>query len=446
VIRRLLGMLLLLGIAGAAAGQETDGFRIESITVDGGRREATAAIVVEESRLTAGRVWTERELREAVYRIRRLPFIVRADFALRRGTARGLYALAITVEETRPFFFSRQAELVSTSPERVSFALGYGLSGGVNLRNSGTAGARLFVGSRNVLFGSADINEGLQAGYSRYGLFGRGGSLTVSLAHHTFCCNHEVLPLALDPAFVTWSTESGDTGTLSIVLPLTGNQSLRAAASLSRRDAASRRSLLDDPGIDAQTFFSGERRETRQAEIKWLYDTADDPLFPTQGFTLSGGVELTQQTVPVRTAGQTIFDRAALQSDSRLVALAATARRSWPLTPRQAVSVGGRLAVGRSTIDHLVLADGSAQGAVDLNSVETAVEARYSASLWGFEKTRDHGDLRAEMVVRAGYETVSPAVSKPLTQISLGPSIAFRNGWGIFRAAFTYLNLQRSRR
>jgi hypothetical protein len=447
MIRRLLCALLFLLAAGAALAQEAGRFQIESITIEGGRREATRGIVIEESRLTTGREWTERELREAIYRIRRLPFIVRADFVLRRGSARGLYALAITVEETRPFFFSREADLVATSSERISTSLGYGYGRGTNLDSRATAGARLFVGARNVLFGSANNDEGFQAGYTRYGLFGRGGSATVSLAHSSFCCSHEVLPLALDPGAVVWSVESGDTAALSVLLPLSGNQSLRGAASVSRRDAASRRGLFDALFTAQPTFLAGERRESRRAELKWFYDTADDPLFPTQGVTVSGGVELAQQTVPVKRPDTSIFDRADFESDARLLALAATGRKSWPLSPRQSVSLGGRVTVGRSTIDHLQLADGSIlREPVDLDSVETSVEARYSASLWGFAKTRDHGDLRAEAFVRAGYETTSPSFGGPITQISAGPSIAFRNAWGLFRVAFTYLDIQRSRR
>jgi hypothetical protein len=447
MIRRLLCALCLLLPAGAALSQEAGGFQIESITIEGGRREATQGIVIEESRLRTGRMWTERELREAIYRIRRLPFIVRADFALRRGSARGLYALAITVEETRPFFFSQDADVVATSSREISAALGYGYDGGANFHNGGTAGARLFAGARNVFFASANIDEGLQAGYTRYGLFGRGGSLTVSLLHSSFCCSHEVLPLALDPGAVVWSVESGDTAALSVVLPLTGNQSLRGVAAVSRRDAASRQDLFASLFADQPTFLAGERRESRRAELKWFYDTADDPLFPTQGVTVSAGIELAQQIVPVKTEGASIFDRADLESDARLLALAATARESWPLSPRQSVSVGGRVAVGRSTIDHLQVADGTIlREPVDLDSLETSIEARYSASLWGFEKSRDQGDLRAEAFVRAGYETTSPSFGGPVTQLSAGPSLAFRNGWGVFRLAFTYLDLRRSRR
>lgn len=49
MIRRLLCALLLLLPAGAALSQES-GFKIETITIEGGRRPATEEIVIEESR------------------------------------------------------------------------------------------------------------------------------------------------------------------------------------------------------------------------------------------------------------------------------------------------------------------------------------------------------------------------------------------------------------
>jgi hypothetical protein len=437
VIRRLLCALWLVAWPAAAAfGQATarEGFRIETITVEGERRPATQGIVIEESRLVTGREWTERELREAIYRIRRLPFIVRADFTLRRGTARGLYALVVTVEETRPFFFARAAEFVSTSPEPVAEALGYGFGSGVNLRNAGTAGGRLFVGSRNALFASVDSNEGLGVGFTRYGLFGRGGRATLTLSS-PLCCLREVLPLGLDPGLVVWSMDEAKHATLAIDVPLAGNHSLRTSLSWLRGGASIRRGLLDDFSHDQ--FFSGhDDLERRQAEVKWFYDTADDPLFPARGVTVSAGLELSQQKSPAPGA----------ETEARLLAAAATGRKSWALSPRQTVSLGGRMAAGRSRIENLVTDGRILPKAVDLDSLETSVEARYSASLWGFEKTRNLGDLRAEMFVRAGYETTSPSFGGPVTQLSAGPALVFRNPWGVFRAAFTYLSLQRSRR
>lgn len=440
-------LLLLLLVPWGAAAQKADGFRIETITVEGGRRAATQGIVVTESQLTTGKAWSERELQEAVYRIRRLPFIVRADFTLRRGTSRGLYELVITVEETRPFFFSVDTELFSVAQETAARSLGYAGST-TYLKSSGTAGARLFAGAHDVLFGLVDSNAGLEAGYTHYGLFGRGGSVTFSVARHLFCCQYEAVPLGLDPDLVTWSTKNGTSAAASVTVPLAGNQSLRVAASWSRREPSSRLGLLTSSLDESQSFGANESWTSRQGEIKWFYDTADDPLFPSRGVTFSGGVELADLAAPVRQPGSSYRDNLVQQSRSRQAALAAAGRRSWSLSPGQTLSFGGRLALGRSRIEHLLTPDRVLQEAVDLDTLEASVDARYSAALWGWEKIRELGDLRFELGARYGYESTSPhfaGVGGPVRQLTAGPSIVFRNGWGVFRFGFSYLNFQRSK-
>lgn len=77
-------------------------FLIETITVEGVGREAARGIIVAESLLQEGESYSEDELRKAVYRVKRLPFVVEADFSLKKGSERGAYELVITVEETKP--------------------------------------------------------------------------------------------------------------------------------------------------------------------------------------------------------------------------------------------------------------------------------------------------------------------------------------------------------
>ena len=47
---------------------------------------------------------SEGDLQQALHRIERLPFVVSADFALRRGSERGRFALVVKVVETMPVF------------------------------------------------------------------------------------------------------------------------------------------------------------------------------------------------------------------------------------------------------------------------------------------------------------------------------------------------------
>ena len=94
---------LLLAAAGLARADEPVRFLIESISIEGARY-SSPRILIAESRLTEGRSYSEAELRDAMFRIKRLPFVLHTDFRLAKGTERGRYVLVIAIEETKPLF------------------------------------------------------------------------------------------------------------------------------------------------------------------------------------------------------------------------------------------------------------------------------------------------------------------------------------------------------
>src|SRR5688572_16956050 len=59
-------------------------FLIEKIVVEG-PKPAPANIVRAETLLKEGELYTEEQLRQAVYRVHHLPFVLDASFALRKG-------------------------------------------------------------------------------------------------------------------------------------------------------------------------------------------------------------------------------------------------------------------------------------------------------------------------------------------------------------------------
>jgi hypothetical protein len=107
-IRSFLSLALLVLAALPAAAQEepppeTARFLIETISVEG-PKEAAANIVKAETLLRPGETYTETQLRLAIYRVHRLPFVLDANFALRKGSRRGAYELVISVQPARWFF------------------------------------------------------------------------------------------------------------------------------------------------------------------------------------------------------------------------------------------------------------------------------------------------------------------------------------------------------
>jgi len=396
--------LLLLGTAFPTLAQ-TPGpprFLVEEILVEGTRRDAVREIVAAESLLRPGREYSEQELREAVYRVKRLPFVVDAEHSLRPGGEQGRYQLVITVEETHLGFYSidyagfydGDDRNVQPGEDRVSWG------------GSATAGGRWFLGSQGLLFGSVlgFEDEGpvsAQAGYTRYNLFGHGGFGSIALSAN------------LDE-------DRGDAYqvSFSMGLPIVGNHSLRADLAW---------------GEAKDEFFETSfRREERRLGLAWIYDTTDDPLFPTSGTRVTGDAGYSRE--------EDEFDRSSFFPDAKTSfdswSLGLVGRRHWALTHRQSVSTEAGASWSES--------DDSG----DFGTFEqwtTGVALGHSMDLWGFEKTERFGDFRWENRVDV-FRNHFDSIFSSGTSIDgrLTTSLVFRNAWGLIRVSFIYVdNLQR---
>lgn len=427
--------------------EQLPGFLIQTIAVEGTQREASRSLLIEESLLEPGRTYSERELREAVYRIRRLPFVLSADFSLRRGTERGTYELVIAIQETTRFFFGREENFLSIPDDAASEALGYSRYSAVKPEHQGLAGLRLFAGARNVVFGSMG-SDGLQAGYTRYGLFGTRAVATLGVAQ-TFCCPREVFPLGIDPDVTAITTGESTRYSAAVAIPLAGNHSVRTSLSWSRSEPDNLQFFFGEAG--RKRFFGRESEFHRlQLDLKWVYDNSDDPLFPSDGVTLAAGLEVSDRRMSDTVfeevlAPYVIFVETLPDSRATLVAVAASGQKTWPLTPRQAASANLRMAVGRSSLDTAWIGD--QLRTQDVTALEVTTGLRHSLSLWGFERSRRFGDLRLETTADYGYEALTPRLGVgSVGRFRLGTSVAFRNRWGLFRVGFTYLDFNGGRR
>lgn len=423
-------------------------FLIQAITVEGTRREASQGILLEESLLEPGHAYSERELREAVYRVRRLPFVLSADFSLRKGSERGTYELVVTVQETTRFFFGREQTYLAIDDDPASYALGYTPEQTLKPEQKALAGLRLFVGARGVAFAALSQDTGIQAGYTRYGLFGTRAVATLG-ASKNYCCPREVFPLGLDPDVTTMTTRESTRYTAAAAMPLAGNHSVRTRLTWSEGEPSTRRSFLRDPGLDREFGFHSDFSRL-QLDLKWVYDNTDDPLFPSDGVTLSAGLEMsdlemTDQVLEyfgtpppqARPAGE--LPDGLPDSKAHLLAVAVSGQKTWPLTPRQAVSASVRTAVGRSNLQEVLIGDELVSE--DVTALEVTAGFRHSVSLWGFERARRLGELRLETTANYGYEALSPRIGAgSVGRVQVGTSLAFRNRWGLFRLGLSYLN------
>ena len=452
-------LLLLLFIALPAWGQEeepstlqeTDRFLIEKITVEG-PKQAAANIIRSETLLREGGTYSEEQLRLAIYRIHRLPFVLDASFALRRGSRRGAYELVIEAKPARWFFFDTSIHAFQFGEPldlEDSFTTDPSMKSSTTLQ--GLVGARLFVGRSGVLFGALDSEEGIQAGFTQYDLFHRGILASAGYSRNA-CCVREVLPLALDPTFSSWSFQSSEKFSLGVAIPLGRRQSVQISLSERRGDAGTRRSVLlvDSPPGQITTFQGRGTLDYRRAEVKWVYDTSDDPLLPTRGYSLSAGLEAarfdSQNLVerrfdppPSQGFQETVFP----PSHAEDLVAAVSWIRHWPVGQRQTLSLTSRLFQGRSRLENLVLpAQDRVVESLDLNTVGGSVGFQHAMTLKRTRKASNFTDLRLETGVEMGIESnrldLGPS---PLRRFAASVGLVFRNQWGRVRATFSYLDL-----
>ena len=454
VVRRaLFGALLLLASPALQAQEEPARFLLERITVSGAR-EAAGRIVEAETLLREGQSYSEAELAQAVSRIQRIPFVLDAEFSLRKGSERGAYELLIQVEEARRLFFDHSIR-------------GYYLPQPLDLDESitndeqdlaasftGIVGFRQFIGRSGVVFAALDSSEGVQVGFTRYDLFGRGivASVGYSGLLPDFCCADEVVPYGLDPTFVSWSW--GDTGQrLSVALgvPLSQKDALHFNASRRSGEGSSRSELFGR--FRQGDFFvsagSNSDLTLDRAELKWVRDTSDDPVLPTRGTTLSGGIEWasleTGELIGFRRSDQAYLPEPLPGQESEQISAAVSAAHHWSITPRQTVSGRARLAAGTASLRDLPTANGSVTED-SANVYGSSMGVRHAVRLWQARGERGFGDLFLESTAEYGIESTSPDLQpslapNPLERLEVSIGLVFRNAWGRLRLLATYLKV-----
>jgi outer membrane protein assembly factor BamA len=418
VIRMSLFFLALLGMPGAPAslraqeGDPAERFLIEKITVEGVQRRSARAIVAAETRLREGETYTEAALRQAIYRVKRLPFVLDAEMSLRRGSTRGAYELVVTVEPTRPVFFLAQTNGSILSEDDAPFLADRDR---FFYSSSATAGVRQFLGARGLVFASVDKSEGFapsyRAGYTLYNLAGSGGYASVGSSW------------TRDDDFNDFESL---TGNAELGFPLSANQSLRSSVFWARGDGRIEQNVGEALEITS-------RSESWGVDLDWRYDTTDDPVFPSQGDKVTGGVAYSEGRTRITTSIGDLEAAFVETSTDSTFALGLSGIRHIRLTPRQSVALG---ADGfRREYDAEPRSPFASTG-----FWRAGVEGRHSLSLWGFEKTERLGDLRLESALFLSHSRASvPAAEDPsATSAGLTTAVVFRNAWGILRASLTY--------
>jgi outer membrane protein assembly factor BamA len=412
MLRRFALLVLLVAGAAHAAAQAAASFFIESIEVAGGSR-ATDHIIIAESRLRLMQEYTEGDLRNAVARIQRLPFIVSTDFRLEKGTQVGRYVLLIRVRRMTPLFLD--SETTSTWSERVVGPPVGSTDPTVShvLRrlddNHVVAGARAFLGANIVATATAEKrsfqNDRYTLTFSKYDLFGSRASLTAILSYSQYpCCLRSGAPDAEND----WHHRDNITEELVAVVPVTDTDSLRG--SWQHYEFPVR--FNERSPETGQFHYVLLSRPEITKDLVWIHDTTNDPLLPTEGTRWTfGGTRV--ETVSQTGTGYSLAENR--QFD-------VSWERSFPVTfhgmETQSLTIGGS---GQQINRILQLFRPFATYAFDLPH-----------PLYG-------GDVRLQI---SGWKQFSRIRQRPMplvtSQGSLAAGIIYRNVWGVLRLNLEY--------
>lgn len=382
-----LSLLAALAAAPGRAQEEPPRFLLERIAVEGMRRAGADRLVVAESQLREGSSYSEDDLRQAVYRIKRLPFILDAEFALRKGSERGRYELVIGVEEVKPIFFQFTADFeLSERPQSIG-------SFRDRLVDNGLVGGRYFVNSHDLVFAAWNPDGFVNLGYTRFNLFGRGGYASLQASGESDGTYRSVA--------------------LTAAVPVSGNHAVRATTS----------------------WFGSDFSTAWGQSLEWLYTSTDDPLLPSSG--VEGAVRASYDTGEVKQVFRE--DGTVGTLGERAVGLSASVRKHWPLSLRQSASLGAGSSYSRNRADQAGF--GGPAGA-ERKSYGSGVDVGYAVSLMRTQGFGPRRDLRLE--VGASYsdqrfDSVFFLDRSRAWGANLG--VVFRNAWSLIRLSFRYSRL-----
>lgn len=306
---------ILIAVALSAVTLSAFGVTLERIEVRGAQH-VPARVIIGETLLREGREYSEDEVRNAVARLNRLPFIASADSTLENGT------LVIHVTEVRRFSFLVDARAIALNDERDPHETNSDYPDPTADWTNAAAGVRWLVGGGGIAhFGMTvqRIRQGFgtnysayELGYTQYRLFGTRAFATANVRSPVD---------SLEEKTFTSEVMAG--------VPLTSSQTL----TLGYQDT-----LFRDETF--QLFGTGFRRlhAERLITLAWTWDTRNQPYAATRGtFVRIAPVRWLRDDASFRSLPGGVRPTAT-HIDASGVEFAAL--RYWELSPVNSVSAG----------------------------------------------------------------------------------------------------------
>ncbi|HEY0141218.1 MAG TPA: hypothetical protein VGF48_09995 [Thermoanaerobaculia bacterium] len=395
-MRKLVLLCFLLALPLAA--QETR-YRLERVIVEGS--PVSDHIVREEARLVEERDYTEDDFRQALYRIRRLPFVTDAAYRIEAGISAGSSVLVIRILDERPVFYD--ATFSASSQERGDTSRDY----------AAAVGGRYLLDDLGVVetrVQTLDVDDG--------------GSLTLTYRGYGFGDQGVFVISSLEQRFGAEARTYDPTPSFTLGLPLTRQQTLTLSAARAKsRIITSFDVKGDDDPDDDDTFDDNvdlaDRTHLTTAALQWHYETFDDPIFATHGIDVSAGPFWIEDSVKHDVYDPEEKEVTGTETTSGMVGVNVDATAWRPIAGRNVLSLGIAANATERAEEREWLGQARASFAHDFHT----------------QSERQLRPWRARVEIGGGYRRTSGGVDQPLADAAF----VMRHRWGTLRLAGTYL-------
>lgn len=416
-------------------------FFIEAIEVSG-EEQVPETVILSESLLLAGQSYSEQQLRLAMQRINRLPYVMECRFQLKRGTRRGAYRLVVDIVETR-FWFVEITSNWSRSESRPDTT---------NL-DTGLVGARWFVGASDLLYlstesfanwrhGDFDLGEQLTLGYSHFNLLDQNILFDAQL---TWRDNRSQTVMLGERLLEADNGEHWGVN-LTASIPAGQNHWFKLVGHYETASDQLRGPL--DVG-SAQTLVD-LTAEAGNVTLTWEYNTTDDAFAPRLGQIWQIGLRIggdNQDVVALAQGNEVTVD------DNDNYAIDFRWEHYQPYWNRH--NMAYRVVAGARRLDGEIKRYQSDRPTLPLavgndreRELELIGDAAYAVDLWGTRRTRRYGDFRLELKQRLAFYHRSNNAHRDDRAFLVREDdhlavstveIKYRNAWAIVRLRFEYL-------
>lgn len=243
------------------------GFTIERIDVRNAHR-VRPGVIAAETLLRVGRDYSEEDVRAAVARLERLPFLASADYSLENGSDEAHRVVVITVREVRPFSFLGDGRFIvldetSILPQKTD----YDYTDPTTQWKDAALGVRWLVGGHGYAHAAMTVLRTRQSiaknyaaweiGYTHHDLFGTRLFATVNVRTPVDSVNEGTFSPAI-----------------TVGMPLTASQTV----AVDLEDTIFVKGTVHRLGNSFRELHAESRRF-----LTWTYDTTDGPFVRTRG-------------------------------------------------------------------------------------------------------------------------------------------------------------------